>query len=115
MRKVKLQMQLSLDGFVAGPSGETDWLQCNRDEGLKEYIRYLKDEPGCEVIEYGRSNFDISLIKERLIDEYYFFINPTALGKGTAIFQSIGSKRNLRLIFARPFECGVVLLFYKPE
>jgi dihydrofolate reductase len=26
MRKLKLQMQISLDGFVAGPNGEGDWI-----------------------------------------------------------------------------------------
>jgi hypothetical protein len=26
MRKVKLQMQLSLDGYVAGANGEMDWM-----------------------------------------------------------------------------------------
>jgi hypothetical protein len=26
MRKVKLQMQTSIDGFVAGPNGELDWM-----------------------------------------------------------------------------------------
>lgn len=107
-------MQLSVDGFVAGPAGELDWLQCNQDAGLTDYIKQLKEEPGADLIEYGSNNFDISLIKEGLIDEYYFFINPTALGKGTPIFQSIGPVKNLRLVTARPFECGVVLLFYKP-
>jgi dihydrofolate reductase len=115
MKKVKLQMQLSIDGFVAGPAGETDWRQCNWDAGLKDYVKELKEEPGADLIECDGRNFDISLIKEGLIDEYYFFINPTALGKGTAVFQSIGEVKNLRLVTARPFECGVVLLFYKPE
>jgi dihydrofolate reductase len=115
MRKVKLQVQLSVDGLVAGPAGETGWAQYNGDERLQEYIRYLKAEPGCDVIEYDSSNFDLSRIKEGQIDEYYFFIYPTAIGKGTTIFQSIGSKKNLRLVTTRPFECGVVLLCYKPE
>ena len=26
MRKLKLQMQLSVDGFVAGPNHEMDWM-----------------------------------------------------------------------------------------
>jgi hypothetical protein len=26
MGKLKLQIQITLDGFIAGPSGETDWL-----------------------------------------------------------------------------------------
>lgn len=38
MRKVKLQMQVSLDGFVAGPSGEMDWMVWNWDEKLKSYV-----------------------------------------------------------------------------
>lgn len=25
LRKLKLQMQMTLDGFVAGPNGELDW------------------------------------------------------------------------------------------
>jgi hypothetical protein len=26
MRKLRLQMQISVDGFVAGPNGEEDWM-----------------------------------------------------------------------------------------
>lgn len=26
MRKLKLQMQMSLNGFVGGPNGELDWM-----------------------------------------------------------------------------------------
>ncbi len=36
MRKLKLQMQMSVDGFVAGPNGEGDWMvQEAGDDGLK--------------------------------------------------------------------------------
>jgi dihydrofolate reductase len=38
MRKLKLQMQLSIDGFVAGPNGEMDWMVWNWDEHLKQYV-----------------------------------------------------------------------------
>ena len=38
MRKLKLQMQLSIDGFVAGAEGEMDWMQWNWDDSLKEYV-----------------------------------------------------------------------------
>ncbi len=34
MRKLKLQMQISLDGFVAGPEGQFDWITFSRDEKL---------------------------------------------------------------------------------
>ena len=26
MRKLKLQMQITVDGYVAGPNGELDWM-----------------------------------------------------------------------------------------
>lgn len=37
MRKIKLQMQLSLDGFVSGPHGEMDWMVWEWDDVLKKY------------------------------------------------------------------------------
>lgn len=41
MRKVKLQMQLSVDGFVAGPNGEMDWMVWDWDDQLKNYVTEL--------------------------------------------------------------------------
>ena len=38
MRKLKLQVQISVDGFIAGPNGEMDWMEWNWDEELKKYI-----------------------------------------------------------------------------
>ncbi|RYU94107.1 dihydrofolate reductase family protein [Emticicia agri] len=41
MRKIKLQMQVSVDGFVCGPDGEMDWTVWNWDEELKDYVREI--------------------------------------------------------------------------
>jgi dihydrofolate reductase len=41
VRKLKLQAQMSLDGFVAGPSGEMDWMTWNWDDALKNYVSEL--------------------------------------------------------------------------
>ena len=41
MRKLKLQMQLSVDGFVAGPNREMDWMVWDWDEQLKNYVTDL--------------------------------------------------------------------------
>ncbi len=43
MRKLKLQVQISVDGFVGGPNGELDWMTWNMDEKLQEYINTLTD------------------------------------------------------------------------
>src|SRR5882757_5859311 len=38
MRKLKLQMQVTLDGYVCGPNDEMDFLVWNWDEELKKYV-----------------------------------------------------------------------------
>ncbi|RYD87786.1 MAG: hypothetical protein EOP54_28250, partial [Sphingobacteriales bacterium] len=43
MAKLKLQVQVSIDGFIAGPDGEMDWMQWNWDDKLKEYVGKLTD------------------------------------------------------------------------
>jgi dihydrofolate reductase len=43
MRKLKLQVQMSVDGFVARPNGELDWMTWNLDDKLIKYIRDLHE------------------------------------------------------------------------
>ena len=52
MRKVKLQMQMTLDGFVCGANGEMDWMLCGGDEVLKKYILDLTNS--ADTILLGR-------------------------------------------------------------
>src|SRR3977135_950486 len=43
MRKLKLQMQITADGFVAGPEGQLDGMSHAMDEQLKALISELAD------------------------------------------------------------------------
>ena len=43
MRKLKLQMQTTVDGFVAGPQGQLDWMTFAMDEQLIALINELTD------------------------------------------------------------------------
>lgn len=43
MRKLKLQVQTSADGFVCGPNSEMDWMTWNWDEGLMKYVTELTE------------------------------------------------------------------------
>jgi dihydrofolate reductase len=43
MRKLKLQMQVTADGFVAGPQGQLDWMTFNWDEQLAAFVNQLTD------------------------------------------------------------------------
>lgn len=43
MRKLKLQVQISVDGFIAGPNGEMDWITWNSTEDFIDYVINLTD------------------------------------------------------------------------
>ena len=43
MRKLKLQMQITVDGFVGGPEGQLDWMTWAMDESLLAFINRLTD------------------------------------------------------------------------
>lgn len=38
MRKTKLQLQISVDGYMAGPNGEMDWLTIPWTDDLNSYV-----------------------------------------------------------------------------
>ena len=188
MRKLKLQVQMTVDGYIAGPNGEMDWITFNWDDELKNYvteitepidcivlgrklaqgfiphwaavaanpddpeftagikfsdthkvvfthtinksewdntvlakgdlvdeITKLKKQDGKDIIAYGGATFVSALIKQRLIDEFHLFINPTAIGNGMTIFKELDSKQNLTLVKSTSFDCGIVVLNYEPK
>jgi dihydrofolate reductase len=43
MRKLKLQVQMSVDGFIAGPNGEMDWMVLDWDDKIRNYVFELTD------------------------------------------------------------------------
>lgn len=50
MRKLKLQVQMSVDGFIAGPNGEMDWMRWDWDDALKNYVTELMETVDCIVL-----------------------------------------------------------------
>jgi dihydrofolate reductase len=49
-RKLKLQIQMSVDGFIAGLNDERKWIQWNWDNQLKDYVRQLTNSVECIII-----------------------------------------------------------------
>jgi len=56
MRKLKLQMQVTVDGYVAGPEGQLDWMTFDMDPGLLAFINPLTDTS--DTILLGRKMTD---------------------------------------------------------
>ena len=56
MRKLKLQVQMSVDGFVARTNGELDWMKWDWDDELKNYVNQLTDS--ADTILLGRKMTD---------------------------------------------------------
>lgn len=50
MRKLKLQVQITVDGYIAGPNGEMDWMVWNWDDELKKYVGELTEPVDCIVL-----------------------------------------------------------------
>ncbi len=56
MKKLKLQVQMTVDGFVSGSNGELDWMAKNWDEGISKYVNELTDSS--DTILMGRKMTD---------------------------------------------------------
>ncbi len=82
---------------------------------LAEEINALKNKAGKDIIAYGGANFVSALIKEGLVDDFHLFVNPNAIGNGLPIFGKLDHNLTLELVKARSFECGIVVLNYKPK
>jgi dihydrofolate reductase len=50
MRKLKLQVQMTIDGYIAGPNGEMDWTISNWDAELKKYVTEITEPVDCIIL-----------------------------------------------------------------
>lgn len=93
---------------------KSKWKNTNLAKGdLVEEVKKLKAEKGKDIIVYGGSSFVSALLKEGLVDEFHFFINPIALGKGIPVFSELESWQALKLKKSIAYQCGLVLLNYE--
>jgi dihydrofolate reductase len=82
---------------------------------LVDEVNKLKKQSGKDIMVYGGSSFVANLVKEGLIDEYHFFVNPVVLGQGVPIFHKINSRQDLGLKNIITYNCGIVMLHYEPK
>ena len=50
MRKLKLQVQTTVDGYIAGINGEMDWTAQDWDDELKKYVGEITEPVDCIIL-----------------------------------------------------------------
>lgn len=50
MRKLKLQVQMTVDGYIAGLNGEMEWAAIDWDTGLKNYVIQITEPVDCIIV-----------------------------------------------------------------
>ena len=91
----------------------SEWENTELAKGsLVEEVNKLKSQSGRNIVVYGGSSFVSALLQERLIDEFHFFVNPIALGRGVPVFSKLEGWQALHLKKAITYDCGLVLLNY---
>jgi len=79
-------------------------------------IARLKNQPGKDLIKYGTSRLDDTLVRDHLIDEFRFWIRPVVAGPGQRLFEGVDtSGLGLGLTDVRRLENGSVILTYAPR
>jgi dihydrofolate reductase len=75
-------------------------------------VRALRERGGDgDLLAFGGVRFVAALAAAGLVDEFHFYVNPTAVGAGRRVLPP-GTR--LRLIEARGYRCGIVRARYAP-
>jgi len=94
---------------------EVEWNNTRLIKGnLAKEISYLKGLPGKNLIIFGSSDLTGVLAQMGFVDEYRLMVNPVIFGSGKPFLRGIEIKQKLRLLRAKTFRNGNVLLYYQP-
>ena len=80
---------------------------------IAEEITKMKAQPGKDMVLYAGAEIVSTFIRLGLIDEYRLRVHPVVLGSGKPLFQKGEDRVNLKLIEAKPYPNGAVLLRYE--
>lgn len=104
-----------LKKLVAWTTLETvTWNASLIESNVAEALAALKRQPGGDILKYGVSQLDRTLLSAGLVDEYHLSIVPTWVGHGKHAFDDVGPV-DLELVDINRFANGVVTLTYVPR
>jgi len=81
---------------------------------LAREVSRLKERPDGDIMVFGSAELVDSLLELDLVDELRILLFPVVLGSGKRLFRDERDISHLRLVGARTFDSGVVLLTYQP-
>ena len=72
MRKIILNLAVSLDGYIEGPNGEYDWCFTDQDYGMAEFYNTI------DVVFMGRKTYEmVSADPEAFVDKKIYVFSDT--------------------------------------
>jgi len=102
--------------YVASRSlTEVTWNATLLGSDVVAAIERLKAQPGKDLIKYGNSRLDATLLRAGLVDELRVWIQPVVVGSGQRIFEDVEtSSLKLTLADVNKLRNGSVVLSYLP-
>lgn len=79
---------------------------------IDQVVSDLKRQSGKDIL-IGSRSLIIQLINLRLIDEFQICIHPIIEGKGLKLFDRITDRTVFKLAKTKPFDSGVIVLYYE--
>src|SRR6266540_4131546 len=93
MRKVIFLIHVSLDGFVAGPNGEMDWIVNNDD--LQNYIFALHNTTDAAI--YGRVTY-------QMMEAYWPSVLADPKSSGVDLDHARWQDKATKIVFSRTLK-----------
>jgi dihydrofolate reductase len=94
-------------------TGPLEWNSTLIEGNVVDGVQRLKSELDGDLITSGAGTFARFLAENGLVDEVWFWVNPTIQGPGDRPFHD-GPPIDLELLGSRSFDSGVTLLRYRP-
>ena len=101
---------------ASGSLDEVSWNATLLGPDIVTAIQELKAQPGKDLIKYGNSRLDATLLGAGLVDELRLWIMPVVVGSGQRIFEDVdASSLKLTLNHVHQLRNGSVVLSYVPD